>query len=915
MEPLLDDIVTATRAALIKEIADVEAEITALALRAAKGDLVGHEFHGNQWTQNGGGKENTESLRRAGFKSLEEYQQSSARAIKDFVATGNVSIRVSNTDLNRVLRSGRYKSGAEVGQVMGGNVRLETENRIFGLNSDTPAKDRPVYGLIDHPNTTEDEGPDVFGGAKIVLKDDVKDRTTITIDDSNHQFGGSSAPREWTTKPLSATNPEADAIQPPRTLRDGTTTQTIQDVLQQVVTDNRSGGFSSDKIPYVEAQIFGGVKVSDIARVEFRSTEPPSEVTLRLLNERGIPYATSTVDRPGLPTHPDAAKGDVAGHEFHGNQWTQGGGEWKPVMTRAEAEAWAKDSVVKEPLFHGAPAEIQASIRESGFRIGERGGVIGSGVYLTNNERRANAYTSNQISEQSAIETRINVRNVAEGDVVGKIKDEAYSRAMAANPPDSQWAKTYGDITAQVAKEMGYDAIKLNDEINVLDPRNVVIVDNGAAKSLVDEMYLEARQRIIAERIIVEAEIERLSKQESEWARRPIRKYQDAIIAYYTPKIEKAMRDSIHGLSATIGDAQRQYKAGMAKFQKAPLEAGASADAAAETARAAEVASRVAEAAAALGRTQLGIAAAGVSVASTQSGDRGKEAGAEAQSHGQIETARSIAEHSKILSREVAARSVADHATLDKKAATDILRNIYGDSYLTGSRVAAMQLATSVRLPATVEEVINASYWDAWEPGLRAAAEVVRSGAFADLLDQAGIGDNFLNNIINGIFNSAMDRFTTQLASGLDQGLGADAMAATIADSVSGDAQMIAVTETARAQSAATADIYGQNGVEQYEWLAEDNACTDGKTTIGCRSLADNGPYDMPPDPSGDNEEQPSQPWHPNCRCTYLPVVLDANGENIAPTSDEGAQAEGSDLNATNVTNESDLPQSEEEAA
>ena len=126
---------------------------------------------------------------------------------------------------------------------------------------------------------------------------------------------------------------------------------------------------------------------------------------------------------------------------------------------------------------------------------------------------------------------------------------------------------------------------------------------------------------------------------------------------------------------------------------------------------------------------------------------------------------------------------------------------------------------------------------------------------------------------------------------------------------------MIAVTETARAQSAATADIYGQNGVEQYEWLAEDNACTDGKTTIGCRSLADNGPYDMPPDPSGDNEEQPSQPWHPNCRCTYLPVVLDANGENIAPTSDEGAQAEGSDLNATNVTNESDLPQSEEEAA
>jgi SPP1 gp7 family putative phage head morphogenesis protein len=169
-------------------------------------------------------------------------------------------------------------------------------------------------------------------------------------------------------------------------------------------------------------------------------------------------------------------------------------------------------------------------------------------------------------------------------------------------------------------------------------------------------------------------------------------------------------------------------------------------------------------------------------------------------------------------------------------------------------------------------------------------AELVRDGTWSDIMDRAGIN---ISSLIDGIFQTATDGFATTLASGLEQGLSSSAIAASISDMVDANAQMIATTETARAQSAATSDVYTESGITQYEWLAEDSACSDGKDRTGCLSLAENGPYEMPPDDGGDNEDQPSQPWHPNCRCTYLPVIPDITGENIAPTSEEGDQSMG----------------------
>ncbi len=65
---------------------------------------------------------------------------------------------------------------------------------------------------------------------------------------------------------------------------------------------------------------------------------------------------------------------------------------WKPTMTKAEADIWAKDSILKQSFFHGTIPESGASIRKEGFKIKKlskntgNGGTMGAGHYTAENE-------------------------------------------------------------------------------------------------------------------------------------------------------------------------------------------------------------------------------------------------------------------------------------------------------------------------------------------------------------------------------------------------------------------------------------------------------------------------------------------------------------------------------------------------
>jgi SPP1 gp7 family putative phage head morphogenesis protein len=88
-------------------------------------------------------------------------------------------------------------------------------------------------------------------------------------------------------------------------------------------------------------------------------------------------------------------------------------------------------------------------------------------------------------------------------------------------------------------------------------------------------------------------------------------------------------------------------------------------------------------------------------------------------------------------------------------------------------------------------------------------------------------------------------------------------------------AEMVAVTEIARAVSAASLDTYRANGIEYASWLSAE----DGRVCVTCEENAANGPYPL--------ADFPEMPGHPKCRCAPGPVV------NVGPGADVTVLSEG----------------------
>jgi hypothetical protein len=257
-----------------------------------KGDVAGHDFHGNQWEK-------------VGYSSHKEYQQKAAKAIKDYVSTGHITIKMPMKALRSVVRDGRLKNAYEVyGVTPAGDSRSDLETRFFGHTDSSPVSERPIYGYIDHEGVQDD--PNGYGEVRITLKDDVKDRSTVTIGDSNATFGDNKPEQyAWTSRPLSATDPNPDDISQIPTKKG----YDIFQALQEASTSGTNHSF--DTVPYIETQIHGGVSLKDIASIDFGQT-PPSPTMASKLDRLGIAY---TVSKSVVE------KGDVEGHVFHGNQY------------------------------------------------------------------------------------------------------------------------------------------------------------------------------------------------------------------------------------------------------------------------------------------------------------------------------------------------------------------------------------------------------------------------------------------------------------------------------------------------------------------------------------------------------------------------------------------------------------------
>jgi hypothetical protein len=209
---------------------------------------------------------------------------------------------------------------------------------------------------------------------------------------------------------------------------------------------------------------------------------------------------------------------------------------WKPTMSEAEADEFARDSAVKETLFHVTRAG--AEIRRVGFRLDvaeATGRVWGDGVYLAANEDTTNFYAV-RAAAGHRLKVKVDVRKVLHFDATGrtggesmindlvddalhkrveftKIKKgvEAKSNAILADFVEArradpqalageaagQWLAKRGYLNSDIKVDRaalgelltkeGYDAVMITErgtvsgsvggtQLIVLDPKNVVVV-------------------------------------------------------------------------------------------------------------------------------------------------------------------------------------------------------------------------------------------------------------------------------------------------------------------------------------------------------------------------------------------------------------------------------------------------------
>ena len=226
-------------------------------------------------------------------------------ALQDYVDNGEISTRVGQRQLQLIINNGRFKTQFETGTSNGifdPSVRKGYESMMFGFPRELPHEVRPVYGYIAPLGEvpSPQQGPHQYGNIKVVLKDSVRQRTTVTVGDSLSFDKQLPSPAlkvdRYSWHPHTIQGDVAIAGNPAAALLERST--------------RYSGG-------YVEAQIHGGLNVTDISRivVDEESWQYISSSTIGAIRNAGIPVDIVSPVTKYNPSQPRDDRG----------RWTDGG--------------------------------------------------------------------------------------------------------------------------------------------------------------------------------------------------------------------------------------------------------------------------------------------------------------------------------------------------------------------------------------------------------------------------------------------------------------------------------------------------------------------------------------------------------------------------------------------------------------
>lgn len=220
--------------------------------------------------------------RRHPDRTAADLQAEMQRRSEETWAGKPIAVRVTPASLKKILAEGRFKTQFETGKssaLLDTKRRADVEARWFGIDPvNGDPKTRPIYGYVD----VEGERPTAdfgylnqYGEVKVVLKDNVRDRTTAMWGDSlnQDQFGWPEPIDSPTWKSYAAIHSSGGAT----------------GILDQLDRSTTSPTWLEHN--FVEAQIHGGVTSDDIAEVVL-GKKPPAALQ-KALDDAGISWRVS----------------------------------------------------------------------------------------------------------------------------------------------------------------------------------------------------------------------------------------------------------------------------------------------------------------------------------------------------------------------------------------------------------------------------------------------------------------------------------------------------------------------------------------------------------------------------------------------------------------------------------------------
>ena len=138
-------------------------------------------------------------------------------------------------------------------------------------------------------------------------------------------------------------------------------------------------------------------------------------------------------------------------------------GEWRSSMNAQQADAFIKDSKIKNTYYHGTTEKSANNIMKNGFNVSQNN--IGEGVYMTNIKSDAEKY-ANALDHKTG--TVVNL----------KVRAKTVKRFASSSDFIEAVEEKFGTITDAAATKYlaQYDAVEIKDigYLIVPDPRNVV---------------------------------------------------------------------------------------------------------------------------------------------------------------------------------------------------------------------------------------------------------------------------------------------------------------------------------------------------------------------------------------------------------------------------------------------------------